>query len=346
MLAQDGCDGFEDTGDGLVFEKQIAYVDDFYKASEDLEFSITEPLIDHWVCIQNKMKEAGMKVPMPSRHTEEAGFKKAEVLSLSKRNDSQGRVGLFSKLKFDDSKAADDYKSSGVSIYVKSDVTVPTTKELLTYPITHVAFTDYPVLPGMDEFVKIAASMEAEPVFTKDSFEKKGDEMDHVLKLADTLDIEVSDKEDATEKITTKFKELSDQIVSLSDEIKDLKKDPPKKIEELPIISASMFNLDKENRDSKVENLLRDNFINPAQAKKLQEKYITKEVIACDFNSEQDSDFNRVCEILRLGSKHNLLGEEETGIQDAELILSQNDVNDPKKNSLLATIERRYANSK
>ena len=345
ILAQDDCDGFSSVGE-LVYEKELAYVGDFYKASEDLEFSITEEFIDHWCRSENSMSNAEMEIPLPSKHTEESGFKKGRVSSFSKKVDSKGRTGLFGKVAFDNQEAAEKFKNSGVSIYVKKDVTIPTTKEFITFPVTHVALTDYPVLPGMDSFTEIAASLNAEPVFTKNLLKKEGDKMDHVLMLADTLDIDVSDAEDATTKIAGKFKELSDMVVSLSEEIKEIKK-PEEKLKDAPIISASMFDMMQENRENKVAKLLEEGYVTPAQVKSIEEKYLNKEAIVLALSSEEDADdFNWYYKNLLKGGKNALHGDSYTGPQVEETILSLSDVRDPKKNSLLSVIESRYATAK
>ena len=346
ILAQDGCDGFSQisssTGE-LTYEKELAYVGDFYKASEDLEFSITEEFIDHWCRSENSMSMAEMEIPLPSKHTEESGFKKGKVSSFSKKIDSQGRTGLFGKVAFDNQEAADKFKNSGVSIYVKKDVTVPTTKEFITFPVTHVALTDYPVLPGMDSFTEVAASLNAEPAFTKNLFKKEGDKMNHVLKLAETLDIDVEDAEDAATKISGKFKELSDTVVSLSDEIKAIKK-PEEKKKDLPVISASMFDMMQENRENKITKLLEEGYVTPAQVKDVEAKYLNKEAIVLALSSEGDTDdFNWFYKNALKGGKNALHGDGETGLQVEETILSLSDIQDPKKNSLLKTIESRYA---
>ena len=199
----------------------------------------------------------------------------------------------------------------------------------------------------MDKFVEIAASLNAEPAFTKNLLKKEGDKMDPVLMLADTLEIDVSDAEDATTKIADKFNELSDMVVSLSEEIKEIKKPEDKVEDQKPIISASMFDMMQENRENKVTKLLEEGYITPAQVKDVEGKYLNKEAIVLALSSEGDTDdFNWVYKNILKGGKTALHGDGETGPQVEESILSLSDVRDPSKNSLLKTIESRYATAK
>lgn len=324
--------------DPLIYEKEIAYVGEFYKKSDDLEFQIDERFIDHWVNTQASMLEEGVEVPMPWEHNLNAP-RKSTALEYVKKLDSKGRTGLFAKVKFKDEETAKELKDSQTSIYVEKEFTSGKKKkgEYKKYelPITHIAWTEYPVLPGMDKAVKIAASLNATQVFPKEFFTKDDDMK--LSELALSLGLEIGDKEPTKDDIVAAFSQLKEDNTKLENSISELKKQIPEP-ENKPFISASMIDVMTENRQLKLDKLQDDGYITAAQHKELSGKYLNKECVTLSCSSKTPTDdFSFVIKTLELGHKQPLHGEEESGfnINDEYILkLSDSDLNDPKKNPL------------
>lgn len=151
------------TNDPLVFEKECIYVGQFDQRKPDgtleLSFKVDEATIDHWIETHDKLLAAGLDVPMPEGHTESASARKATCLSLSKKPDGKGRIGLFAKLKFKDLQCAQTFKDSQVSIF--SPKVTYHGQHAFVRPIRHICFTDYPVVADLDPLTTIAASAES-----------------------------------------------------------------------------------------------------------------------------------------------------------------------------------------
>jgi len=345
IIAPNDLDGFAlSSVDDLLYEKQHAYVGQFYKSADDVEFEITEATIDHWIKTQDDLICEGVEIPMPLEHEnrDNPEMRRATAGAYNKKLDSKGRVSLFGQVKFRDRQAAKDLKESQTSIYAEREL-VTGKGNRYSIPITHVAFTDYPVLPGMDKFVAIAASLKATPVFSKSSFEKDTD-MD-LTALATTLGVEL-DEENAVDQITTAFSSLTEKHTSeleelkkLTSELEELKKLVPVK-KDHPVIAASLLGMGKENRQNKIDGLLRDGFWNSAQAKEASEKYCDNACITLALSSEATTDdFEFVISQAKLGTSTPLHGDEETRPEEAILQLSRADLNDPKKNVLFKAID-------
>ncbi len=343
LIIPDDCDklSLSNDGDDLTYEKQIAYVGQFYKDAGNIEFEITETAIDHWVDVQASLIGEGVEVPMPFEHNIDVP-RKSTALEYTKKEDSKGRVGLFAKVKFKDKESYGELKDSQTSIYVEREMITPVKKTHHHLPITHVAWTEYPVLPGMDRITAIAASLKATPVFTKECFKKETKMADIITlsSLASSLGIDIKDeKEDKAiaDSIALSFTSLKDSQSILEGKITDLEKLIPKK-KDVPVIAASLVTMGTENRQNKIDGLLRDGYITAAQAKSATEKYCSNDSVVLALSSEiSPDDFVWWAENEKLGEKTPLHGGEQTGTQNNEeyiLKLSREDLNDPEKNPL------------
>lgn len=312
------CDGFSlSQDDPLVYEKQVAYVSQFYKAADDLEFEITEEFIDHWVNTFAAMSQEGVGVPMPKGHTTDPEMKRASVLSLEKKIDSKGRIGLFEKLKFNDADAAAALSNSDVSIYVEKSMTSGTGK-FYQYPITHIAFTDYPVIPGMDKFVAVAASLKATPVFPKDVFKKDKDMTLSQLAKALSISVEENDNDD------TLSQKISDCFVALSNENKALKEKIEKPKEEKPKLSPAIVSMGLENRKLKLQGLLDEGYMSPAEYDSAEKHYCSEDAVTLALSSDSHVDnFEWYVETIKKRTPNKVHRDSSTGPQvDEELVLS------------------------
>jgi len=257
------------SGDGLVFEKEVIYVGTFTKG--DVEFHVTEKLIDHWVKEFEAMSQHGFKVKLPVEHTFDPEKNRGHAIAFSKKLDSKGRIGLFAKLEFLDAEAAKLAHSTDVSIYS------PPTYQMgngytANRPITHVALTDYPVVPGLDPFETLAASLkEVMEMSMKDLAEK----------LSMSIPAEVTD--DAG---------IADLIVAEMARLKAAAADATKPSDKTAVMEASMTKMMKELRAAKIDSLVTACKLTPAEATQWKKTYAEADAISFSVNDGFDAAFS------------------------------------------------------
>lgn len=323
-------------GDGLLFEKELIYVGSFAKEEDDLEFTIAEADIDHWVVVCNEMLSDGEVIPFPLGHTDDPSVNQADALQFFKRVDSQGRIGLFAKGKWRDEEAKrlGKLQSNQVSIFSPASWTSGR-KKIYARPIKHIAITNDPVIGGLDPFKTIVASLSKVRKMT-------------IQDLAKALGIEVSaDDTDETlaTKITEAFAALNTKIGELAapdpaaTPADSTKKPEDPNPEQKPEISAGFKRLLADNRKMKIEALVNARVITPAVAEKLKSQYCSDASLQLSLGSKSD-DFDQLIEVLKSNGPVLPATGEKTGGQD-NLTLSQG-----AKNPLIANAEKRANDSK
>jgi len=292
------------SGTDLVFEKELIYVGTFVKG--DVKFSVTEDLIDHWVNEFEKMKQSGFKIKLPVEHTFDPEKNRGHAIELSKRVDSKKRIGLFAKLEFIDAEAARLAKSTDVSIYV------PPSYQLgngytFNRPITHVALTDYPVVPGLDPFETLAASLyEESSMSIKDLAEK----------LGITVPAEVTDEAAIVELIMAEMQKLKDAAAQAAS-----KQEPD------PALQASMINIIHDARLAKIDGLVAACKLTPAEATQWKQAYAKKEALSLS----QSDGFDMAFSLAQSRQPFTTLGE----------VTRKQTTLDPKDNPLMRDAQRR-----
>lgn len=313
-------------GEGLMFEKEIAYVGEFENKPAGIKFSLSQADLDHFAETHKKMVENGVDVPMPLEHTTDPEKRRATCLELRRRKNETGLEALYSVMKFRDKEAAKLAKSTNVSIYVPPEFTDGKGN---TYkrPITHIAFTDYPVIPHLGKFAAIAASLVIE-----DS--KKGKTMS-LAALAGKLEIKADGKDDAAleTEILAFIKKLQDDLKAAKEppeEKKEEKKEPEK-------IAAGFVNLMKDNRRMKLDALVTSGHISPAQ-RTAAESYLKDEVVslACSHGGNCDG-FETFCNVA--GKAEPRKYGEKSGAQGGVPIAAS--LSDVKQNPMLAAAQAR-----
>jgi len=171
-----------------VYRKELIYPGHFVKkdakGSVEFELPVDETLLDHWVATFNKMKAAGIEVPVPIEHTTDPEQRRGTVVDLKKEmNPERKEPALYAYIKFRDQPTGDALsKTTQVSLFSPPDF-VDGKGIKYVRPIRHVALTDYPLVPGLAGFEKaIAASL----VLSQD----KETQMSPISDLADQLGVE------------------------------------------------------------------------------------------------------------------------------------------------------------
>jgi hypothetical protein len=261
------------SGEGLVFEKELIYVDTFTKG--DVEFHVTEKLIDHWVAESKKMIELGFKIKLPIEHTFDPEKNRGHVTMLSKRLDSQGRIGMFGRLEFltvEDAKLA---KSTDVSIYSPPSYQMGN-GYTANRPITHVALTDYPVVPGLDPFATLAASLkEVMKMNMKDLAEK----------LGIAVPAEVTDEVAIGDLIAAEMQKLKDAVDSATQAASNAGNSDQKEM------AASMRSMMRDLRSAKIDGLVSACKLTPAEASSWKKTYVS-DAISLSTTDGFDSAFS------------------------------------------------------
>jgi len=142
-------------GDGSSqrFRKELIRVGHYIKAHDNLDFEVTREALDHWVLSFNKMREAGVRVPVPVGHTENPEANRGWVHEMTREGDS-----LYGVIELVGTDAIAMAGRTDVSIYSPS-LYVDGQGNQYVRPITHVALCTDPVVPGLDGFQAIAASL-------------------------------------------------------------------------------------------------------------------------------------------------------------------------------------------
>ena len=234
--------------------------------NDDGEWTVTRDVMLHWALTGNYMLKLGVEIPMPSTHTTDPELKRADVTFFEVAKDSRGRDGLFYHWKFvdgldDKTKAA--LKASNTSIFAPPQYKHSTTGEVIEWPIRHIAFTNYAVVPDLDKAVPLIASYREQ---------KK-------MKLADiaaALKIDITDMNE---------EEIGQAIIAAK---KPEEKTPEEKTpEEKPVpLAAGFANIEVNNRTSAIEGLVRDGHILPAAAKELTEQFASVEHVSMSMSSD------------------------------------------------------------
>src|SRR5574343_670368 len=143
------------------YRKDLVRVGQFFKAADDLAFSITADTLNHWSQTYRDMRAAGRKVPVVKTHFSEHGAAFSE-------DDADANRGWLEDLFVDGDRLVgivDLHGPEAETLAACNDVSiyVPTQYEddqrrVFKQPIMHIALTAKPVISGLGPFVEIAAS--------------------------------------------------------------------------------------------------------------------------------------------------------------------------------------------
>ena len=270
-----------------IYRKELVYAGTF-KDSEENVHDITEKHLQHWVASFSKMKEAGVKVPVPAKHTDDPDKRRGTLIALELGQRDDGTPNLFGYIEFNDAETAKQGINNDVSIYVPEELKANGVEEPLQFVIAHVALTDYPVVNDLGDFEAIAAS-----------FACPKDRKKPMLKeLAKKLGIEF--EEDSSDDVVAD--RVAASFSTLKAAIEDLKKnqkepegsdDPEKKKEEEKKEMAASFakkfaKIEKPSRELRIDNLVSVGKITKAVADDLKKTFCTEDTLSLAFSMDED----------------------------------------------------------
>lgn len=311
-----------------TYWKEAIYAGDFELPSGE-SITIDLEMLQHWDQVTNKMLANGIKIPLPIGHTTDPDKNRGDVIAARVGVNQSGLPSLYLKTKFHDAQKAEASKHSQVSIFSPPEF-VDGKGNRYVRPITHLAITDYPVIPGLQGFQSIAAS-----------FVPSKKEADMPLKaLAARLNLQCENDEQLEETIVASFSTLNttvserDQALAQKDEeIAALRAKVPGD----PLtVSASHLSMLKDNREMKLSRLVDEAKISPAVKEGLVDIFCSPTQLTLSLSSEQGDGglFAKVVDILNKN--------EVVSLGDTDTVVSLGkDINDPEKNPLLADARRR-----
>jgi hypothetical protein len=319
-----------------IFKKEFLYAGDF--ETDNLRFSAPPERLRKWKDTFDAYTANGNEVYMPLEHSgkDDPTKRRATVRRMEVEKNSKGLDALFGYVEFRDEQAERELKDAQCSIYVEHKVKDGKGNEYIE-PITHVAFTDQPVIPGLEGWVlacartpKVgAASMTIQELAGKCGVENAASLNDDAAFTAIATAFEQK-----TAKIAELEKLLTDNDIPLpgtdGTDGGDGGDEPPIKA------SRAQIGLLKDNRELKITALSQAGKITGVQAKSLREKYCTDKQCALALSRESGDDFDAVYETLQ--QNPSITGE-RSGPQ-AKLSREQRDKADAE-NPLLRDADRR-----
>lgn len=276
--------GFEQSSPG-VFRKELIYPGTFIKVDEnnqpEFRLIVDEKLMDHWVRTFNQMKKNGIDVPVPIEHSEDPEDRRGTVVDLRKEfNEERGTNSLYvySTFRKGDEKLAEH---SQVSLYAP-----PEMKDGIgnTYirPITHVAITDYPLVPGLSRWSPAAAASRARLRKRKAALNRMYDGTSRRSRRAASL------ADDAKPKDDDEGKETAVDVMDVADAIGITYEDDAKPAEILELIEGTVQELadqveelggelPEELADGEVDEFVEEGVEDPAGGDDLEDVTISSE---------------------------------------------------------------------
>ena len=292
--------------DGLMpkFRKELIKVGNYIKDSTSQSFTVAQDTLNHWVKTFDLWLANGNKVSIPNSHNEAGNA--VENQGWVTRLYVEGQ-SLFGEMELLNPELA---LTSDVSIYVPEEV-VDGKGIKYSWPITHIALTTCPVIPGLESFEKLELS--------------KGDAKMNVLKTVSTKLGLSGDK--ATEA----------NVLLALDKLLVPAKIPAKEVTATDI-NPAVTKLVSENREIKLSGLVKAGLITPACKDVIVAKYVEGKAVALELSQKQDDGaFDFLYDILAKNDPVAL--KEKTGVQSLELANTAAN----KPNPIQADVNKRRA---
>lgn len=311
------------------FRKELIRAGRYHKEADGLDFEVTGHSLDHWAATFSAMDAAGVKVPVPSGHSNDPEDNRGWLVDAYR--DGDALVGVI-----------DLVGDSGIALAGTSDVSIYSPGEWTdgkgtTYkrPIRHVALCTDPVIPGLSGFVPIAASLGATPdnvpVLTLSATHKESTSMDlKKIQAALGIEQELTDENagdlilSAVGDMTKKRSELEASGVTLVAKVDALNKklaDAGKAPAEPDPLMLSLAN---DNCKIKFDGLVEAGKITPAVRDGLQKLFVGDDGASLKLSLSSGQGMRQIDGLVAVLQQNDpvKLGE-KTGMQLTELNLSQ-----------------------
>ena len=295
------------------FRKELVRVGDYFKASQNLAFTVTPDTLDHWAMTFSQWAANGNKVPVPLGHdkAQNPEANRGWVVDMFREGDTL--VGVIDLIGGDEPSINTLAASNDVSIYAPVSFT-DGKGNTYSRPITHVALCTDPVILGLGKFQAIAASLQ-----------QNGDRtMEEILKalgLAADADVAAvlaaiaalkeraagdGDKDVAASMTDEEAAKVADALgleagASVEDILAAIAK-----LSEGAAVAASqgkpadplVVKLMGESRGAKMEALVAAGKITPAVAAKLRTRYVDAKALSLSLSGGKDDGFDALAAAL------------------------------------------------
>ncbi|MDO4576386.1 MAG: hypothetical protein Q4D98_14355 [Planctomycetia bacterium] len=314
--------------------------------TDGVEHVIDEAFLQHLVDVFFKRQKKGVEVPCPIGHTHDPEKKRGRVLFLELRKKKDG-VSLYGIIEFVSAEAKEALCHSDVSIDAPESVCDGDGERHLS-ALDHVAFTDYPVVAGMDKFKDVRFSIISrktggKPMTKRKQFETPEDDdsqNDERELENENEDEEKEEKELARKKRLARKKKFSEdkeeknekfsddeEEFSNDDEEEEEFSDDEEDDEEEETLSRKKkfaknkrfsrdslsFSLLRENRQLRIDGMLFSGQITAAQSRMMKSMYCSDQAVRFSLEHNSDRDFKNACRLLEAGLGTNY--DEASGIQ-------------------------------
>lgn len=271
------------------FRKPVIRSGEFHKTKDGINFTVSDDTLNHWDEQFDLMASNGIRVPVPSGHAnwtdEKNQHGRVEDVFVE-----DGQLVSVIELEADTPEAIAAMAGKQVSIFVPPTY-IDDKGNQYKYPIRHVALTDNPVIDGLEGFLPIAASNDADPVNVPVMKPvMKGQPTMDFTKIQKALGIDDELTEDNAESLILSAVEgMGDEKQKLADaekQIKELKakaKDAPKPLE----LSNTERVLSIRSLDQDLDSLVSSGRITPAVRDELKPHLKTDLMLSVDDDSEQ-----------------------------------------------------------
>lgn len=301
------------------FVKDVIRAGDYVKQGktedDSLQFSVSKATLDHWVEEFQRMRENGVKVPIPNGH--DAAGKSTENLGWVDDLFVEGDT-LFMSCTLSGEKALEAAANSDVSINSPPELTDGKGNTYVR-PIDHVAMVTDPVVPGLGDFIPLAASRRLA--------KQQENTMDFLMKLAEMFGMDpasLGDDQAAAEAMMLKAigekmaakKEEPAVSASMDDDAAPAV-DPMQaggekgKVKNVSVTYAAsrsgqvdgvkpmMVDSVFDGRNAQIEGLVAKAKITPAQADMLKKQWCDKDAITLSLSRNETNDaFNSALAVL------------------------------------------------
>lgn len=268
------------------FRKELIKVGEYVHEPDGYEFAITSDTLQHWAKTFALMKANGVKVPIPATHEGMGDPDKNRGYVTDMFVDNNSLVMTCELIGKDALAAA---ARSDVSIGVPVEWTDGHGNEYKR-PITHVAMVTDPVIPGLEDFIPLAASRTR-----KEQNVKKYAELVKALELKEEVNddnviaLVLSHHKVQTDKLVG----LTKQVTSLETKLKAQPKPTPTP-EDKPV-DPVLLSLAADNRGMKLDALVAAGKVTPDVRKELATTFIGDNQEALELSLKSGGDvFDRV----------------------------------------------------
>lgn len=303
------------------FRKELIRTGEYRHPTEGFHFTVTEKDLDNWAVQFSRMDGNGVKVPVPVVHSDETEANRGWVKGVFREGSSL--IGIIDLVGDDAIRLAG---RSDVSIYSPPEFTDAKSNKY-KWPITHVALCTDPVVPGLDGFVPLAASIGKTPVKVPVLTAHKEIPVAFKFeKIKKALGIEGPLTEaNADNAIVASFSGLTAKVGTLIGEVKVLKSDlsiaqnaalgEPEPNE----VDPELLRLSRENHTMRLDSLIAGGRITPAVSEKLKAAFIGDDgaALKLSLSSGTNKTFGLVLEALAENDPVKL--GEQTGGQTLSL---------------------------